>query len=1045
MFRNKIGDLYFKTKGSRLIKINNERKLINHLTKVLELNPSHAEATFILAKLYQNNDDNEKAIYFLKRYLNHVPEDPIASYQLAKLLYQTKNYSNEEIITFYEYAIKTGDKALNREQLVNTYYHLGCIKYESDDQNSITYFEKVLEFNPSHTGAILMLAQLSQYQVENKKAIHFLKRYLNHVPEDPIASYQLAELLYQTKNYSNEEIITFYEYAIKTGDKALNREQLVNTYYHLGCIKYESDDQNSITYFEKVLEFNPSHAEATFMLAKLYQNKNDNEKAIYFLKRYLNHVPEDPIANYQLAELLYQTKKYSNEEIMIFYEYAIKTGDKALNNEQLVNAYYHLGCIKYDVDDQNSITYFEKAAKLSKYKDDNLNSMAQLHIDKKNLSLAILTYKKSILLNGKNADIYFKIGELLRKSNQYYEAIEFFEKSLDLDKIYSPKCYTLAQCYEDINDFENAEKWYKKAIERQQMHRPNNYRKLAYVLKKQHKNAEALEKFLEAEIFRAPSKMTKNNYDNVIQNKSVRYATFFEYYKVDNNMVFYESMNGNRIMGNPAGVFEYIYEHEDFKNFVHIWAINSLNSVPDKYRNKDNIIFVKKGSDAYMKYLCKAKFLICDSRFENYFVRKDEQKYLQTTHGIFYKTVGRDNNNELIGAAGATRNLLQATHILSPNNFMVEKIKSAYGIEGIFTGQMAVAGYPRIDITLNASKTEKENIKEELGIKNNKKVILYAPTWREKDVENNEIDGNKLVDDLISLSSLGAYVLFRGHPKTNNLIQKLEIPANIILPSDSISTNELLSITDLLISDYSSVFFDFIATERPIVHYLYDLKEYSENRGLNLNTSELPGFIAKTSEELKIQVEKGLKETQPSNKYLQAKDRFCLYDQGHSAQDISSWFFFDNDQHVNVVEKKVFDNSSLYICGELQNPKSPSFLISEINKSQKNETINSIIIKKKIVNDENKVKILQKLDINTNILPHATAFPRTLNEIVAINKYNENNSFINEEHKETILTAYKREAKRLVGESKFDNIINFETNNYWYFLQKALQYYHQNE
>ena len=164
MLRNKIGNLYFKTKESRLVKINNERKSINHLTKILKLNPSHSEATFMLVELYQNKNDNEKAIHFLKCYLNHVPDDAKANYQLAKLLYQTKKYPNEEITIFYEYAIKTGDKALNNEQLVNAYYHLGCIKYDGDDQNSIIYFEKVLELNPSHTGEMFMLGKLCSIQ-----------------------------------------------------------------------------------------------------------------------------------------------------------------------------------------------------------------------------------------------------------------------------------------------------------------------------------------------------------------------------------------------------------------------------------------------------------------------------------------------------------------------------------------------------------------------------------------------------------------------------------------------------------------------------------------------------------------------------------------------------------------------------------------------------------------------------------------------------------------------------------------------------------------
>src|SRR5690625_6830116 len=101
------------------------------------------------------------------------------------------------------------------------------------------------------------------------------------------------------------------------------------------------------------------------------------------------------------------------------------------------------------------------------------------------------------------------------------------------------------------------------------------------------------------------------------------------------------------------------------------------------------------------------------------------------------------------------------------------------------------------------------------------------------------------------LGALNVNFLFRGHLISNSLLNKFKIPKNIIIPQAEILTNELLGIADLVISDYSSVFFDFLVTNRPIVHYLYDIDVYKKERGLNFNEDELPGVIAKTSEELK--------------------------------------------------------------------------------------------------------------------------------------------------------------------------------------------------
>src|SRR5699024_3784338 len=258
----------------------------------------------------------------------------------------------------------------------------------------------------------------------------------------------------------------------------------------------------------------------------------------------------------------------------------------------------------------------------------------------------------------------------------------------------------------------------------------------------------------EAELFRRSSVVSKKNHGKDVKKTEVRYAISYEHYPVVNNMIFYESLSGGRIMGNPYAVFEQVYSDSNFKNYIHVWVIRSFSVIPDELKNKDNVIFVKKDSDAYFRYISSAKYLICNSTFSEYFVikteqiylqtrhgifyktvvrysnfnnyihvwvirsfsvipdelknkdnvifvkkdsdayfryissakylichstfseyfvRKTEQFYLQTSHGIFYKTVGRDSKGSPTGVAGSTRNLLQATHIIVPNDFMAEK------------------------------------------------------------------------------------------------------------------------------------------------------------------------------------------------------------------------------------------------------------------------------------------------------------------------------------------------------------------------------------
>src|SRR5699024_3398007 len=153
-----------------------------------------------------------------------------------------------------------------------------------------------------------------------------------------------------------------------------------------------------------------------------------------------------------------------------------------------------------------------------------------------------------------------------------------------------------------------------------------------------------------------------------------------------------------------------------------------------------------------------------------------------TSHGIFYKTVGRDSINTPIGVPGATRNLLQATHIIVPNEYMAEKQPKSYSIENIYSGNIAKVGYPRIDVTINLSTESKRKIIHKLGINPSKQIVFYAPTWRGGSKADNKFDSEQLTHDLKKMSTLDVNVVFRGHPITNRLLKKVKLPDNIIVP-----------------------------------------------------------------------------------------------------------------------------------------------------------------------------------------------------------------------------------------------------------------------
>src|SRR5690606_11204269 len=242
-----------------------------------------------------------------------------------------------------------------------------------------------------------------------------------------------------------------------------------------------------------------------------------------------------------------------------------------------------------------------------------------------------------------------------------------------------------------------------------------------------------------------------------------------------------------------------------------------------------------------------AKYLINNSGFPPYFVRRPEQRYLATWHGTPLKTLGKEQKYKFYDHKRTQRNYLQASHLITPNPHTTQITLDSYDIRPLYTGLLAETGYPRIDLTLNATDERKRWLRQRLGVSEDQPVVLYAPTWRGT-LDEVEFDVGRLESDLEALSQQGCQVLFRGHSLLERVIENDQLGTRVV-PAD-IDTNELLSVVDVLVTDYSSVFFDFMATGRPILYYIYDVEQYEEERGLYFSMDEMPGYKCRTIEEL---------------------------------------------------------------------------------------------------------------------------------------------------------------------------------------------------
>lgn len=325
--------------------------------------------------------------------------------------------------------------------------------------------------------------------------------------------------------------------------------------------------------------------------------------------------------------------------------------------------------------------------------------------------------------------------------------------------------------------------------------------------------------------------------------------------------VIFESFMGKKYACSPKAFYEAMMEEEKYASWEKVWAFRE----PEKYRfleENPQTKVVKYRSREYYQAYGSGKYWITNSRLPRELSPKKGQEYIQCWHGTPLKKLGYDLEQyaEKEGSLQEVReNYIQetkrVTHMPSPSPFYSEKMCSAFHLREMGKEEVLLEmGYPRNDALYREMGKERGIYKEKLGIPRDKKVILYAPTWR----ENQHIPGEGYsyslqVDFQRWKQELGEeyVILFRAHYFISNQYDFEPYGDFIKNVSDIDDVNELYLAADILITDYSSVFFDFANLERPILFYMYDYESYKhELRDFYLDIHILPGPVVKTQEEL---------------------------------------------------------------------------------------------------------------------------------------------------------------------------------------------------
>lgn len=326
-------------------------------------------------------------------------------------------------------------------------------------------------------------------------------------------------------------------------------------------------------------------------------------------------------------------------------------------------------------------------------------------------------------------------------------------------------------------------------------------------------------------------KYALNILNSQLKRQTAEYVTYRETLPIEENTILYESFFG-ALSDNPLALFKTIYEKDIEKKYTHIWVVSDINlqnSLSDY--DSENIIFVKYNSSSYLRWLAVAQNIVFNTSTAFPFAARKEQNVLQTWHGVPLKTLGHD----MAQARGLNRNVIrsmaQATIFTNPNLYTETKVLDTLDFANIQTGRRMIVSYPRQQRILKAKDEGfKGYLSTIMPINPNKKIVLYAPTWRGANGNyKNVVKEYSEAMNLINRYLPDNYqLIFKPHKMAAGFFKN---NSSIIIVPDWVDVNEVLSVTDLLISDYSSIIFDFYFTGRPVINWMYDKDEYAKNNG----------------------------------------------------------------------------------------------------------------------------------------------------------------------------------------------------------------------
>ena len=489
------------------------------------------------------------------------------------------------------------------------------------------------------------------------------------------------------------------------------------------------------------------------------------------------------------------------------------------------------------------------------------------------------------------------------------------------------------------------------------------------------------------------------------------------YYKenIDESLIYFESRNGRDFAGNVLRIIEEIStgRYGDFT--IHVFAKPAVKLRIEEFKKNynlkiDRIITSEKEAS---KTLEKAKYIFTDSGIQYKYVKRPSQVFIDLWHGTPLKLMGIDYASEIASIGHIQHPLLSSDYLLYPNEYMMDIMLRAYQIEKIYPGKIILEGYPRNTVFFDDKR--RLEVKEKLGFED-REVFIYMQTYRG---EVQKIDDNRdfIVEFLAKMDEMldeNQLLIAKLHPYDESNIDYSNFN-NVISFPEGFETYDVLNVCDVLITDYSSVLFDFANTGKKIILYNYDEENYLSSRGIYIPLDELP--FSKVQDADALINELNTPKNYDDNDFL---EKFCILDNIDAAERLCRHIFTNE----NVCEEMEIENSKeniLIYPGKITD--------SFINFAQTiSEKYNIFITYNQwdAYFKENCAEIIEMLPENVELLPFRFNLTPTFDEKKDYNRYFASSDM---ECPDSLNKLFKRSYDKQYQNIDFKAIIDFDATN----------------